>query len=146
MIYLLEVTQTICSNKNHNWGRICGSNWSNKGNCVAHENSWIFAGETSAFNSSFDWQHFCNKVGQEPNIPWSNEAHQYKIPSNSTSCWGQNNPHMTLFQKWEDCRNLHQSTWKGKVWKSQNDALTRHNSFKLRGGMLTPNYWDWVNM
>jgi len=27
-----------------------------------------FAGERSAFNTSFDWQYFCNKVGQEHQV------------------------------------------------------------------------------
>ena len=69
-ICLMEITQTISSNRFHNWGIICGSSWSNKGNCVARENPRIFADETNAFNTTHDRQHFYNKVGQEPEFPW----------------------------------------------------------------------------
>ena len=86
-------------------------------NCVTQENSGIFSGETSAFKSTHDWQPFCNKFNQEPKVPRSNEAHQYKIPSDLTSCWGQDNPSTPLFQTWADCRHLHQISWKRKVWK-----------------------------
>ena len=139
---LMEITQTVSSSRFHDRGRICGSSWSNKGNCVAPENPGRFADETNVFHSTHDRQHFCNKVGQEPKFPWSNKAHQYKVPSHSTSCSGQNHPSTSLFHKWSNCWHLHQSTWKRKVWKVQIDAWTHQHPFGLKGGMLTPNPMD----
>ena len=131
--------QTINSNRFHNWGRICGNNWSNKGNCVAQENPRTFANETNAFNSTHDRKKFCNKVGQQPKVPWLNEAHKYKISSYSIACLGQNYPSTSLFHKWADCRHLQQHSWKRKVWKTHNDAWTHQHPFRLKGEMLTPN-------
>ena len=126
--------QQIPQQKQNTWQqlkqrkKLCGSG-----------NSWRFAGKTSTINSTHDWQHLCNKVGKEPKVPWSNKAHQYWISSDPTSCWGQNNPSPSLFHKWANCRHLHQSAWKRKAWKIQNDAWTHEHPFRLRGGMLTPN-------
>ena len=130
---LLGITQTINSSRFHNRGKICGSSWGNKRNCVAQENSWRFVGEISELNSSVSWQHLCNQVGQKYRIPWSNQAHQHKVSHDSISSKGQVYSSKTLFHKWKNRRYLHQSTWQREIWKVQNDAWTYKHPFYLRG-------------
>lgn len=38
---------------------------SDKGNCVDQENTFIFVGEISEFDSSFSQKYFCNQFGQD---------------------------------------------------------------------------------
>ena len=107
-----------------------------KGNCVAQKNTWRFIGEIGEFHSSFSRQYFCNQVGQESQVSWLNQTYQHKVSFDLISCRSQGYSFETLFHTWASCRHSHQSTYKRKVWKVQNDAWTHQHPFDLRGGML----------
>lgn len=101
----------------HKRGRICDNSWGNKGSCVAHENFGMFQVKQVHSNPFMIENTSTIKYAKNPKVPWSKEAHQYKIWSDLTSCWGQHNPSVPLFHWWADCRHIHQSAWKRKVSK-----------------------------